>query len=134
MPLDASVGFSAAMQAIVDSGHYEAYDTLSLVFKGGTTRHYANATLTGVENVAEFGTIDFLPLLRELGTLDESLTLEADTVDVSIANVDSAFSSIAIGGSRTLNGAKAVLGTVLVADDGTMYWQEIGRGELFNAS
>jgi hypothetical protein len=135
MPLDASVGFSAAMQAIVDSGHYESHDTLSIVFKDGTVRHYANARdLTGIEDVAEFGTVDFLPDLRDLGTLDEALTLEVDSIEISIANTDSGFSSIALGGARTLNGALGVLGTVLVGDGGTTYWQEIMRGELFNAS
>jgi hypothetical protein len=135
MPLDSAVGFSAAMQTLVLSGQFKALDTLTLVFQDGTARHYSTELVTGVNDVGEFGdSITFRDKLRDTGTLDESLTLDVDSIDVAVENVRGDVSAFALGQARGLNGARAIVGTLFVSLAGTKYWQEVGRGVVTNAS
>lgn len=113
-------------------GGFELYFTLDLILGSGEIRHISDQELTGVETIA-FGTIDYEPYLREPGTMNESLTLAANTLDLQAQNVDSDLGITVLGDEDALDGAEAIFSYVFYRADLGQFQVEILLGEVQNA-
>lgn len=133
MPLELDPAIEAAVDALIQSGQPEWYEALDIVFRDGVTRHLCEAPLIGVVT-AEFGIVDYTGDLRTIGQLSESLTLQANTLDFQVQNVDGVIGKNAVGKPRALNGAKATYSNIFIGEDGTTYHVPLTGGIIQNAS
>lgn len=132
MPLDLDPAIAVAVDALIQSGHPEWYEALDIIFRDGVVRHISETLLENVVT-AEFGLVDYTPDLREVGQLTESLTLQANTLDFQVQNVDNVIGQTALGQPRALNGAAGIYSNIFVDDDGSLYRVVLTGGVIQNA-
>jgi hypothetical protein len=133
MPLEITdPAAEAAVEAILASGQPEWYEALDIVFRDGVTRHLCETRLNGVDT-EEFGLVDYTADLRTVGQLTESLTLQANTLEFQVQNVDGVIGQNALGQPRALNGAIGIYSNIFIGDDGTKYRIVITGGVIQNA-
>jgi len=87
---------------------------------------------SGVDTEA-FGVIDYTDDLRVTGQLTESLTLQANTLEFQVQNVDNVIGQNALGQPRALNGAQAIYSNIFVDDEGNTYSVPLTGGVIQNA-
>lgn len=129
MPL---LNIPAEVTAMLAAGSYELHSTLDITLGTGPPLHVSTDALADVDTI-DFGTIDYVNSLREVGTLSQSITLSADRVDFKAANVDDALGQLVLGETEGLDGAHAILSYVFINDAGARFQVEILHGEIVNA-
>ena len=132
MPLEINPAIEAAVDALIESGNPEWYEALDIVFSDGTTRHLCERAFENVDTEA-FGVVDYTADLRTPGQLTESLTLQANTFDFQVQNVDGVIGQNALGQPRALNGALAIYSNIFVDDDGNTFSVPLTGGVIQNA-
>lgn len=108
------------------------HSTLDIMLTVGEPLHISTENLTGVETI-DFGTIDYVNSLREVGTLSQSVTLSADRVDFKAKNVDDELGGLVLGEIEGLDGASGILSYVFINDAGEKFQVEILHGQIVNA-
>jgi len=122
----------AEVATMVESGHFEAYWALDVVFGDGHIIHICQTAIESVET-EEFGAIAYRADLRELsGALDESVDLTADRCELSAQTVDGFLGGLAVGNEDALNGALGIFGAIFIDDDGNPFHAECFRGDVEN--
>jgi hypothetical protein len=122
----------AEVDQMLGEGGFELYFTLDLVLGSGEIKHIADQALTGVSTI-DFGVINYEPYLREPGTMNESLTLAANSLDLQAQNVDSDLGITILGDEEALDGANAIFSYVFYRADLGQFQVEILFGEVQNA-
>lgn len=118
---------------ILASGGYPAHTTLDISFGGGAgTVHISTSDLTGIVT-SSFGTVNYTKNLRVAGSLDQTITVSVDKIDLSAQNIDLVLGNTIANNVRSLNGATGILSVVFVSG-ATQKQVVILRGQIANAS
>jgi hypothetical protein len=120
------------VETMLANGDFEVYFTLDVILGSGEIVHIADEALTGVTTI-DFGSVNYLSYLREIGTMSESLTLASNTIDFLAQNVDSDLGIQVLGDEEALDGAWAIHSYVFVDSLNNKYQVEILHGEVQNA-
>jgi len=122
----------AEVTAMIESGGFEAHTSLDIQFGNGTVVHLSTDDITSVPTT-QFGTVNYVKSLRVSGSLDQTLTVSVDRVDLSVQNIDLVMGNTVIDNIKALNGAVGTLATIFISG-GTKKQVVILRGQIANAS
>jgi len=121
------------VQTMIDSGSFEAHTTLDITYSGGGgTKHISTVDIDDVVTNT-FGTVDYVKNFRTAGSLDQSLTISVDRVDLAIQNIDLVFGLEIVNNPTYLNGARGILSVVFISG-ATIKQVEVLHGQVSNAS
>ncbi len=129
MPL---LNIPAEVTAMLAAGSYELHSTLDIMLGNGEVKHISTTSLQDVETI-DFGVIDYVHSLREVGQLSQSITLSADRVELKAQNVDDELGMAFFCDDDAMSGASAILSYLFINDDGEQFQVEILHGVIVNA-
>lgn len=117
------------VDAMVTAGRYELQSTLDIVLSNGEELHVSTTVLTGIETI-DFGVIDYTDQLREMGTMEESLTLSANRVEIAVENVTGELRELLFDDPDVLIGANGIYSYVFINEDDEKFQVEILHGRI----
>jgi hypothetical protein len=120
------------VEAMLASGSFTAHSALDVVFGDGNVVHICTTEIEEIDT-EEFGVVQYFDDLRSAGTLDESLDLSVDRVELTAQNVDGVLGGLAVGNEDALNGAEGILSHIFIDEDGNAFQVEVARGDIENA-
>lgn len=122
----------SGVKALLLSGSATIHTTLDITFGDDSEIHVSTVDIGSV-STNTYGTVNYVKNLRTSGSLEQSLTVSADKVDLEIQNIDLVLGGAIIDSRLKLNGARGILSHVFV-DGGTKTQIEILHGQIANAS
>ncbi len=120
------------VKTLLLSGSAEVHTTLDVTFGDASEIHVSTVDISGVTTTS-FGSVDYVKNLRTSSSLEQSLTVSVDKVDLEIQNIDLVLGGAVIDSRIKLNGAVGILSHVFV-EGGTITQVEILHGQISNAS
>ena len=121
----------AEVNAMLASGDYEFHASLDITLGTGDMVHIATAPLLDVVT-DDFGTVDYEDDLRETATLNESITLSVNKMNLRAQNVDGILGK-KISNVHALEGAEGVLSYVFINDNEDLFQVSFLYGEISNS-
>lgn len=121
----------AEVISMIESGDYEFHSSLDIVLQTGPPIHIATEIITGVLT-DDFGTVNYVDQLRESATLNESITLSVNRIELRAQNVDGILGR-AISNTKNLEGAEGILSYIFINDDDESFQVSFLYGEISNS-
>ena len=120
-----SRSLEAGLTTLINSGHCEDHTVLTITLGDGTVLRFATASLVISGNT-------YLANLGESDALKMSLTQALDRMNLKAQNVDKALGQTILGIPTALEGASAMLGVAVKAQDGSgpLYYDDKMPGDL----
>lgn len=126
------ISLPSEVESMINSGSFEAYTTLDIEFGVGSPVHLSTSDIFSVPTAA-YGSITYLKNLRVAGSLNQTITVSVDRVDLSAQNVDLFLGGTVVDNFQAMNGARGILSTVFISG-GIKKQVVILRGQISNAS
>lgn len=120
------------VDAMVAAGSYELHSTVDIILGNDEVLHLATDALSDVDTI-DFGMVDYQPYLRQVGQMNESITLAANRVSFTAQNVDHELGSQVVQEPEALDGCHAIHSYVFINDDDEQFQVEILHGVIVGA-